>query len=84
VVLDLQPEIPAIEVDENLCCGCGVCVAVCPYEARKLEKRDSGKIAVIDESKCKRCGVCIMACPSGANKIKDSLEETIASTYAAM
>jgi len=84
VVLDLQPEIPAIEVDENLCCGCGVCVAVCPYEARKLEKRDSGKIAVIDDSKCKRCGVCIMACPSGANKIKDSLEETIASTYAAI
>jgi NADPH-dependent glutamate synthase beta subunit-like oxidoreductase/NAD-dependent dihydropyrimidine dehydrogenase PreA subunit len=84
VALDLQPEIPAIEVDENLCCGCGVCVAVCPYEARMLEKRDSGKIAVIDDSKCKRCGVCVMACPSGANRIKDSLEETIASTYAAM
>ena len=81
VVLELQPEIPAIEVDEDLCCGCGVCVAVCPYEARRLEQRDGGKIAVIDELKCKRCGVCVSACPSGANSIKDSLEEDIAATY---
>ncbi len=27
------------EVDENICLGCGVCVATCPTEAIALEQR---------------------------------------------
>ena len=84
VVLELQTEIPEIEVNEDLCSGCGVCIAICPYEASKLEKSEKGLKSVIDELKCKRCGVCISACPSGARTIKDALAETIADTYAAL
>jgi NADPH-dependent glutamate synthase beta subunit-like oxidoreductase/NAD-dependent dihydropyrimidine dehydrogenase PreA subunit len=84
VVLELQPEIPEIEVNEDLCSGCGICVGVCPYDASKLEKTEKGLISAIDELKCKRCGVCISACPSGARTIKDKLAETIANTYATL
>ena len=84
VALELQPEIPEIEVNEDLCSGCGVCVAVCPYDAAKLEKSEKGLISVIDDLKCKRCGVCISACPSGAITIKDELAETIANAYVAL
>jgi len=82
VVLELQSEIPEIEVDEDLCSGCGICVAVCPYDATRLEKSDTGLVAVIDELKCKRSGLCTSGCPSGAITIKDGFAETVANAYA--
>ena len=66
VVLDLQSDIPRIEVNRELCSGCGVCVLLCSYEAIKLDKSDEEAIAVINDGKCKRCGVCVAACPSAA------------------
>jgi ferredoxin len=84
VVLGLQTEIPEIKVNEDLCSGCGVCVAVCPYEASKLETSEDKLKSAIDDSKCKRCGVCITVCPAGARTIKDALAETIADTYATL
>jgi NADPH-dependent glutamate synthase beta subunit-like oxidoreductase/NAD-dependent dihydropyrimidine dehydrogenase PreA subunit len=84
VVLGLQSEIPATEVNEDLCSGCGVCVAVCPYEASKLKTSEGRLKSVVDDSKCKRCGVCVTVCPSGARTIKDALAETIAGTYATL
>jgi len=82
VVLELQPEISEIEVNKDLCSGCKICVAVCPYDAARLEKSDAGLVAVIDDLKCKRCGLCVTACPAGAITIKDSFAETVADTYA--
>jgi heterodisulfide reductase subunit A-like polyferredoxin len=83
--MELQPEIPDIEVDDDLCSGCGVCVAVCPYEASKLEEdAEKGLKSTIDLTQCKRCGVCVSACPSEARTIKDALLETIANAYATL
>ncbi len=84
VVLELQPEISEIEVNKDLCSGCGVCVAVCPFDATRLEKSDEGLVAVIDDLKCKRCGLCVTACPAGAITIKDNFPETVANAYASL
>jgi NAD-dependent dihydropyrimidine dehydrogenase PreA subunit len=81
VEMGLQEEISEITVDEDLCSGCGVCVAICPYDASTLEKKDGKIKSAIDDMKCKRCGVCISACPSNARSIKDALSETIKNTY---
>jgi NADPH-dependent glutamate synthase beta subunit-like oxidoreductase/CheY-like chemotaxis protein len=81
VVMGLQSEIPEIAVNQDVCSGCGVCVAVCPYDAIHLMKLDSGLVASVDSFKCKRCGLCSSACPAGAVTINDSLAETIASGY---
>ena len=70
VVLGLQPEIPPIEVNQDMCSGCGICVAVCSYGATELVKSNKGLVAVIDDLKCKRCGVCSAACPTEAISIK--------------
>lgn len=66
VMLELQVEIPKIEVNRDICSGCGVCVLLCSYDAIKLEESGDGATAVIDDVRCKRCGVCVAACPSGA------------------
>ncbi len=84
VEMELQPELPEVKVNEDLCSGCGVCVTVCSYEAPKLIRSDKGLVAVIDELRCKRCGLCVSACPSEAITTTDGLVEAIANAYAAL
>ncbi|MBN2619772.1 CoB--CoM heterodisulfide reductase iron-sulfur subunit A family protein [candidate division WOR-3 bacterium] len=68
-------------VNEDLCSGCGICVGVCPYNARELD-HDKMVIKVI-EALCQGCGSCSSACPSGAaqqrNLIDRQIEEMVIS-----
>jgi heterodisulfide reductase subunit A len=56
------------QVNPAYCVSCGVCVAVCPYQAPRIDAQ-SGK-AVIQPSLCKGCGLCAAACRSGAIQLK--------------
>jgi len=49
-------------IDENLCTGCGACVATCPDGAISMR----GCSAVIDQTRCTSCGACADVCLSGA------------------
>lgn len=53
-----------VEVKERICAGCGLCVAICPYEARELDEEKG--IAKITEVLCQGCGACVMYCPNKA------------------
>lgn len=53
-------------VREKRCSGCGVCVDVCPYDARSID--EEARVARVDEFLCRGCGVCQVACPSGASE----------------
>lgn len=64
-------------VDEDLCSGCGVCVPLCPYEARVMEIRDGRKIAAVNEILCEGCGSCVSACPSGASQQRNLRDDQI-------
>ncbi len=55
-------------VDPNSCSQCGVCVAVCPYSAPRINE-NSGK-AEIQATLCKGCGLCVASCRSGALHLK--------------
>ena len=79
VMLDLQTEIPDIEVNRDTCSGCGICVPLCSYDAIRLEKSGDGSVAVMDDRRCKRCGVCVAACPSTAISIEHCIDEEIMS-----
>lgn len=51
---------------EAECTGCGNCVAVCSYDAVRLDLDSSGKtVASVTEVKCKGCGCCVASCPAG-------------------
>jgi len=53
-------------VNERLCSGCGLCVSLCPYEARRLDEET--RVAEVIELLCQGCGLCAMACPNGATQ----------------
>ena len=78
VAVNIQPELPAVKVDEELCSGCGICVTACNYGTADLrevpvyfEGREVGvkKVSYTDPLLCKACGMCVAACPSGAREI---------------
>ena len=52
-------------VKNNLCTGCGTCVALCPNEAIKLTINEKKGIYVpeLNEEKCNNCGICYEICP---------------------
>ncbi len=60
-------------VIKRLCCGCGLCVTVCPYEARVLNEEE-GKAEVIG-SLCQGCGSCVIACRNGASQQRNFEKE---------
>ncbi|GAB6062465.1 FAD-dependent oxidoreductase [Deferrisoma palaeochoriense] len=51
-------------VVEKICSRCGVCVEICPYGARSLDREDN--VARVDPVLCRACGACTMACPNKA------------------
>ena len=52
----------AVEINPDLCVGCGACVDVCPVEALSMKKEK----ATCDGDKCIDCGQCVDECPEGA------------------
>ncbi len=56
----------AINVIEDKCKGCKLCIKACPFEAIEMV----GEIAVINE-KCTGCNACIPVCPF------DAIEKTV-------
>ena len=67
-------EVDCAEVDESLCTGCGVCISVCPYDARY---KDEEGIARVDEEACKGCGTCAASCPERAIRMRSLSDECL-------
>ena len=51
-------------VNPLYCSSCGVCVAICPYQAAGFNEKTG--IAEINPVLCKGCGLCVASCRSGA------------------
>lgn len=66
-----------IEIDEEKCTGCGLCVKVCAFDA--IEMSD-GKAKLIPKE-CTLCGICISACSFEAIAMKRKARTADVSAY---
>ena len=57
-----------VRIDEDLCNGCGVCVAPCAEGAIQIV---GGKAKVVREELCDGAGFCLGVCPTGALVIEE-------------
>lgn len=62
-----------VDLDPDLCTGCGVCADRCQFHALSLENG----ICSVDLIRCYGCGLCISTCPSGALTLKMRAESEI-------
>jgi ferredoxin len=53
-----------IEIADDYCSRCGICVAVCPFEA--ISKDEEQNKIILDLEECRVCGLCVTACPLSA------------------
>jgi heterodisulfide reductase subunit A len=67
---ELEHPPTVVEVDEEICVGCGLCVSACPYDAREVDEKRG--VATVNEILCHGCGACAVACPNGATQVKNS------------
>lgn len=54
--------------DWNLCCGCGVCVGICPKQCIAWERENGMYQPRIETAKCVSCGLCAKVCPGLGHK----------------
>ena len=55
-----------IEIDEELCNGCGLCIPGCAEGALKIV---DGKARLVSDVYCDGLGACLGHCPQGALRI---------------
>ena len=70
---DLYATNYSVEINPELCTGCGVCVERCQLEARTMV---IGK-ATVDLNRCIGCGNCVVTCESGASVLVRKQEQLV-------
>lgn len=78
----IQLQATTAYVDPEICTGCGICISVCPYDARQIDERR--KIATVTEAACEGCGACVSACPNGASQQYNFSQGQVISTLEAI
>lgn len=55
--------IEMLQIDKDLCKGCGICTAFCPKKVLGIR---NGKVIIEDIDSCIQCGQCELRCPDYA------------------
>lgn len=71
LISDSGRKLKTVQQNKEDCCGCMVCMSICPKNAIRSKFDFEGFVfPVIEESKCVNCKLCIDVCPQTENKYK--------------
>jgi ferredoxin len=66
-MLKYLSDVVTLELQEEQCNGCGMCVIVCPHGVLELAGR---KARITDRDLCMECGACARNCPEEAIRVR--------------
>ena len=56
-------DVVTLELAEDKCVGCGMCMVVCPHAVFSM---DTDRVQIENMDACMECGACARNCPSNA------------------
>jgi len=63
-------DVVTLQLDENQCTGCGMCLDVCPHEVFKMNRRH---VVIQNRDACMECGACSLNCPAKAISVQSGV-----------
>jgi ferredoxin len=61
--IEYLKNVVTLQLDEEKCNGCGMCVQVCPHEVFTIRHHKS---KILNRDRCMECGACAKNCAVGA------------------
>ena len=62
--------VATLELDRELCIGCGMCDRVCPHRVFTVAEKKS---RIADRDACMECGACALNCPVRAIRVESGV-----------
>lgn len=59
-----------LQLDENKCTGCGMCLDVCPHGVFRI---NSKRVSIKNRDACMECGACSQNCPANAISVESGV-----------
>ncbi|OFX16360.1 MAG: ferredoxin [Bacteroidetes bacterium GWA2_31_9] len=59
-----------LELNQDKCSGCSMCVIVCPHGVFELKNKKS---QIVEKDLCMECGACAKNCPDEAITVKSGV-----------
>ncbi len=59
-----------LQLDQNLCTGCGICLNVCPHAVFEQNQRT---VFLANPTACMECGACQLNCPFNAIQVESGV-----------
>jgi ferredoxin len=60
-------DVVTLELDEEKCSGCGMCLAVCPHAVLGMNEKH---VQIEQRDACMECGACARNCPMDALSVQ--------------
>ncbi|MBC8317205.1 MAG: 4Fe-4S binding protein [Desulfobulbaceae bacterium] len=61
------PDVTTLELNQELCIGCGICLVVCPHDVFVLKDK---KALIANKDNCMECNACAVNCPPRAISVE--------------
>ncbi len=63
-------EVVTLQLDENKCTGCGMCLDVCPHAVFRMNTKH---VVIQNRDACMECGACSQNCPANAISVQSGV-----------